>query len=252
MTRKTVRNVVIVAGAVAMAIVSTMWNLGCSAVGIRTWEERAHRTVLDEGRYELRVYEPALIARATSDKPFDEASDETFGKLGGFIFGKNAEGESIAMTMPVERVALEPGGPADASAGTPPANAEGALVSSDRNRRRWQMAFFMPGKYTRETLPTPNTDAVQIDELEPETLAIYRYSGVQHEDDLARHEAGLREWIRAKGYEATGPARLAAYDPPWTMPFLRRNEVLIPVREPGADPEPAEAPVQFFPPRQPS
>jgi len=40
----------------------------------------------------------------------------------------------------------------------------------------------------------------------------------------------LQAWIQSKGWSALGPAQLARYDPPWTLPFWRRNEIWIEIK----------------------
>jgi hypothetical protein len=91
------------------------------------------------------------------------------------------------------------------------------------------MRFFMPAAYTRGNLPAPTDPRIAVIEVPPETLAILTYAGSQSSTRAAVHEAELRRVLDGSAWRATGPAGSFFYDPPWTLPPLRRNEVVIPV-----------------------
>ncbi len=191
-------------------------NFACSFVGIRAgYEERSHKVVIEDSSYEIREYEPGLIAMTTTEGSFSGGQSESFGNLAGYIFGKNQEEQKIAMTVPVEMIR-----------GTQQSD------SSQESEDHWSMKFFLPKQYALEDLPLPNhPEKVKILPQEGELLAVRRFTWLLDESDLEKYEPQLLEWIEEQGYEATGEAKLAGYDPPWTLPFFRRNEVLIPVRK---------------------
>jgi hypothetical protein len=87
--------------------------------------------------------------------------------------------------------------------------------------------FTMPGDLSMETLPKPNNAAVRLVELAPKRMAAIRFSGVVDEKDLAENEASLREGLSKQGLKPKGSPQYAFYDPPWTLPWNRRNEVLV-------------------------
>ena len=92
----------------------------------------------------------------------------------------------------------------------------------------------MPAAYTSvESLPTPLDDSVRLTTLESRTVAALRYSGSWEAENHAEHRALLESWLHANGYRATSGYRVAGYDPPWTIPFLRRNEVMVDVEPVG-------------------
>ena len=91
------------------------------------------------------------------------------------------------------------------------------------------MAFILPKEYTMANAPTPNDPNVRLRELPAMRLATIQYSGRNSVTKMAEHEATLRAWLKTEGIQIQGPARMAGYDPPWTMPFMRRNEIQIPV-----------------------
>ena len=186
-------------------------NFACTVVGLRGgYEERAHKVLVDDGSFQIRQYEPGIVAETTSEGSFDDGQGRSFGQLAGYIFGGNQEEQDIAMTTPVELSRPETTEPGEA----------------------WTMKFFLPKEYELEDLPAPAEGArVAIKPIEGEMLAIRRFTWILDDEDLETYEPELREWIDSQGYQPTGPARLAGYDPPWTIPFLRRNEVLIPVKK---------------------
>jgi len=65
-------------------------------------------------------------------------------------------------------------------------------------------------------------------------MAAVRFSGLMSQSAAAKETAELLSYIKTSGLKAVGPPTLAQYDPPWTLWFMRRNEVLIPVADGGA------------------
>lgn len=93
---------------------------------------------------------------------------------------------------------------------------------------RWVITFTMPSKYTMETLPKPNDERVQIRELPPTHYAVVRFSGNPPDKKVRFKMNALAEAVKAAGLESAGKEPIyARYDPPWTLPILRRNEILI-------------------------
>ena len=91
------------------------------------------------------------------------------------------------------------------------------------------MAFSMPSSYTMETLPKPLDDRVKLVEVPQRTVAVFQFSGFfDNEDNRAEGRAILQKWLSDNPtYKAVGTPFYAGYDPPFTLPFLRRNEVLL-------------------------
>jgi len=68
---------------------------------------------------------------------------------------------------------------------------------------------------------------------EPERrVAAIRYSGSWSRSRYDDHERSLREWIQRRGLAPVGEPVWARYDPPFMPWFLRRNEILVEIREP--------------------
>ena len=200
-------------------------------------EEPAYRTIERDGRLELREYPPTVVAETVVDGELSTASTRGFRALAGYIFGGNrtvrdAGGapEKIAMTRPVtaepasERIAMTRPVTAEpqAAGGAPDADALPGAT-------RWRIRFVMPSRYTLETLPRPDDPSVVLREEPAARMAVLRFSGLAGDATLREASAELLAWVGAKGWTPLGTPRLARYDPPWTLPPLRRNEVMVPV-----------------------
>ena len=184
-------------------------------------EEPVFTSSLKEGAFELRSY-PALVAAQVSvNGTRDEASSAGFKLLAGYIFGGNTRRQSMAMTAPV--VQSKPG--SQTIAMTAPVLQTAAPDSPDA----WTVQFIMPAGYTLDTLPTPNNAKVQLVALPPARYAVVTFSGMAHEDDVRQETAELTDFMAEHALRAAGVPALARYNPPWTLWFMRRNEVHIPV-----------------------
>ena len=199
----------------------------CSVLGIRSgYEEAAHTVLVQDGDFEVRRYEDALVARTTTTGDLGEAGNAAFRRLGGYIFGDNVTRDSIAMTTPVfqEEVApAESGGESESIAMTTP------VFQEETDEGTWVQTFVLPREYTMETLPIPTDPNVELAVLPGVEVAVVRYSGFRSHGSIEEQAERLRAWMAEQGLVAAGDPRAAAYDPPWTLPFLRRNEVQIPV-----------------------
>ena len=91
------------------------------------------------------------------------------------------------------------------------------------------MRFFLPAEYTVETVPEPTNPEVRIFEVPERTIAVLRFSGSRSSENVARHASELDRVIAGSSWRAAGEPTKLFYDPPWTIPFLRRNEVAVPV-----------------------
>jgi hypothetical protein len=103
------------------------------------------------------------------------------------------------------------------------------VVQQPAGAESWSIQFIMPSKYTLATLPQPNDPRVRLVEIPARTFAVVRFSGLGREDAVARHEKALDAALAGSSWRAVGEPVTWYYDPPWTVPFLRRNEVARPV-----------------------
>jgi hypothetical protein len=93
----------------------------------------------------------------------------------------------------------------------------------------WVIRFFMPAGSTLESLPAPEDERVELVQVPAETVAVLRFSGDRGAESIARHIDQLRDTLRDYGFDAVGDPSAWFYDPPWTLPCRRRNEIAIPV-----------------------
>jgi hypothetical protein len=186
-------------------------------------EEPAFDTLKSAGDFEVRRYAPMIVAETLVEGELWGASNDGFRVIAGYIFGNNESvtkggSEKIAMTAPV---AMEPA--AEKIAMTAPVTTEAA-------GGRYRMHFVMPSQYTMATLPKPKDERVKLREVPSQRMAVVKFSGFSGEGKVKEKTGELLAWMKAEGLEAAGAPQLARYDPPWVLPFMRRNEVLVPLR----------------------
>ena len=182
-------------------------------------EEAKYSVLLKEGDLELRRYEPHIVVETLVDGDFDDVGNVGFRRLFSYISGNNTADESIAMTAPVSQ---EKGGEKIPMT---------APVNQERVGGQYRITFLVPSTYTIETVPTPLDENVRIREVPDRLMVAIRYSGRWSQDRYERHKAELLAWMREKQFEQVGEPVYARYNPPFTPWFLRRNEVLIPIKE---------------------
>jgi hypothetical protein len=181
-------------------------------------EEAEYRVLQQDGMFELREYAPSIVAETVVQGDFDDAGSRAFRKLFRYIDGNNVAQQEIAMTAPVSQ------GPASEKiAMTSP-------VGQQASDGGWVVSFMMPSSYSMDTIPQPSDPAVQLRAVPAHRAAAIRYSGFWSEARYREHLQQLRSWIGQQGLEAIGDPVWARYDPPFKPWFMRRNEILIPVR----------------------
>ncbi|MEO8195333.1 MAG: heme-binding protein [Thermoanaerobaculia bacterium] len=199
-------------------------------------EEPPYDVVEQLGEVEIRSYAAVVLAETEVEGTFGEVSSAAFRRLAGYIFGGNrvrgAAGENakIAMTAPV---AMRPAGNAriamTAPVGMRPVAADGDTAPAPGGAERWVMSFAMPSVWTLATLPEPTDPGVTLREAPARQIAVLRFSGLWSVARFAEQERQLRAELATSGWQVAGPVESLRYDPPWTLWFLRRNEVALPV-----------------------
>ena len=212
---------------VMVAIISGLLSAGCSVFGIRNEQTPSYtveRTIgPSDARIEIRRYGPRLAAEAVVAGTEIQARSRGFQILAGYIFGGNTSKTSIDMTAPV----------AQAKAGSSESiDMTSPVAQSRAPDGDWRIRFFMPAKFTIDTLPRPNNAAVEIVTVPAETIAVLRFSGSISSDAVRAEENRLMTVVTGNGLHASGAPFSWFYDPPWTLPPLRRNEAAVRI-EPG-------------------
>ena len=195
---------------IAVALIGATLIGACSVVGGKAAPEPTFQVVTAAEPFEVREY-PSLVLVKTS---MDDGSNDAFGRLFDYISGNNGGDRKIAMTAPV----LQSDKGLQISMTAP------VLRSDDR-----QMAFILTEEFTAETAPLPNDPLVQLDVVPARKVAVISFGGRSNDGLYAENLRKLQDWISTQGLTPTGPSELAQYNPPWTIPALRRNEVLIPI-----------------------
>ena len=186
-------------------------------------EEPKFTSLEKSGDFELRQYEPIIVAETFVIGTLDQASSQGFRLIASYIFGNNksrshAGEEKITMTAPVTVEACS-----EKIAMTRP-------VTVEHFGDTWRVYFIMPAAYTMDTLPYPKDTRVSLREIEAQKKAVITFSGFAGEVKVKEKTDALLEWMKSHQLGATSTAKLARYNPPWTLPFMRRNEVLISYR----------------------
>lgn len=181
-------------------------------------EEPRYTLVRQDRGVELRRYAPVVRAvTVVENVTWDRALNEGFRRLAGYIFGGNTKQQSIAMTSPVT---AQP---------TSMKIAMTAPVTAQPASSGVRVTFTMPAGHTLQSLPLPDNRAVVLEAVDERFVAVRAFSGFAGRDTFERERAALLGSLVGLGVRAVAEPELARYDPPWTLPFLRRNEVAVEV-----------------------
>lgn len=182
-------------------------------------EEPEYKVESKGTHYEIREYGPIVVAETKVESNFEDAGNQAFRILAGYIFGANKSKTKIAMTAPVNQTAAS-----EKIAMTAP-------VNQIKDTTGFLVQFTMPRKYSLETLPTPDDLRVQLRQLPARKVAVYNYSGSWSESRYQEKLANFREDLKKDGIETTGEPVLARYNSPFQLWFLRRNEIWIEIKK---------------------
>ena len=177
-------------------------------------ETPKYSVIEKDGKIELRRYDRMILAQTTVKGPRDEAISAGFRVLADYIFGNNERGEEISMTAPVIQ---EPSAVAQ---------------NNTDETESWVVSFVAPSSYELDGLPKPSTPDVTFTEVRDMYVAALQFSGSQGEKNLQENMVQLENYVRDNGLQTNGKPFYAFYDPPWTPPFLRRNEIIIMINKP--------------------
>jgi len=177
-------------------------------------EQPRYTVVESQQAIELRDYAPMIVAETEVAGSRESAINAGFRILADYIFGNNQAAQHVPMTAPVTQRASE----------KMPMTAP---VMQQAEQGAWRGRFVMPSRFTLETLPKPNNPAVTL-RAEPACLrAVIRFSGRPVADRLKEQTGDPMAFIEVRVLPVAGEPVYAFYDPPWTLPFLRRNEVMV-------------------------
>lgn len=222
-----------------MSLLGTLGSAGCSLVGIRTEETPKYAVVseekTDKGHFEIRQYAPYIVAKTRVKGSYREAQSPAFRILAGYIFGANESSQKMAMTAPVTQSASQSASqaPSESISMTAPVGMKKEGSAGDES---WEMTFMMPSKYKMTDLPKPKDSRISFAEVPAKLMAVVRYSGFAGDERNLEEATKLKQWIEATGrFKVLSEPQFAGYDPPWTLPFLRRNEMMFEIEKTSAN-----------------
>lgn len=182
-------------------------------------KEPLYKSLQNDEPFEVREYPSIVMATTTSEGTFDKAQNASFQRLFDYISGDNAGQSEIAMTAPV----LMKPEPAKIPMTAP-------VFMENRGDQGWSMSFVLPAEYTLKSAPKPSDPKVYLEEKTNARFAVVKFSGLLNDRNVEQYKDKLEEWMKLQDLTASGPALRAGYNPPWTVPALRRNEILIPLK----------------------
>jgi len=204
---------------IVLIILGIIW-VAYSYFSVRGIEYPKYVVLKKEQGYEIREYDSYLVAEVPVEGTQKESLSKGFKILFDYISGNNTKQESIKMTAPVTQ---EQAAKSQRIAMTAP-------VMQEQREDAYVISFMMPAEYTLDTLPRPRDLAVKIIKRQKNKVAVLRFSGYATEERIQKKKARLKELLQEDGYGIYSSFHLALYDPPWTPPFMRRNEVMFAIQ----------------------
>ena len=207
--------ILIFLGAIAVLVflAAIVWSLFANNV-----ETPDYEVVAKEGQIEIRQYDAMIVAEVDAEGEREEAIGSGFRVIADYIFGNNLASENVAMTAPVTQR------PSQNIAMTAPVTQQTVGAS-------WKVRFVMPSEYTMATLPQPVNPEVKLIEVPASRFAAIQFSGLGNQRALDRRTEQLLDYLKQEGLSYMGEPTYAFYNAPWTLPFMRRNEVLIAIED---------------------
>lgn len=177
-------------------------------------EQAKYQVIEKDGDFEIRDYSPVIVAETIVSGDRDVAINQGFRTIADYIFGNNMTSQKVAMTAPViqqsgEKIAMT------------------APVIQQGKGELWTVRFVMPSSYSIKTLPKPTNQNVMLKEVAAKRFAVVRFSGLAGKESLSKHCAELQAFVKSKKLKTISAPLYAFFNPPWTLPFLRRNEVML-------------------------
>jgi len=193
---------------------------GCTLSQI---EEPKYEVIKKYEDFELRKYQPTVVAETEVIGEFSASASIGFRRLANYIFGSNKTKTQIKMTAPVSTEAPQPT--------SEKINMTAPVSQVAAGSDRWVISFTMPSNYSLETLPDPLDPQVRLRAVPASTFAAIRFSGFNSATLVEEKTKTLRDMATKAGVALSDRVIYARYNPPWTLWFLRRNEILIEAKQ---------------------
>ena len=167
-------------------------------------EFRVIRTYKD---FEIREYEPCVIAEVKVSAHYSDATSAAFGSLFRYISKGNKGSEKIAMTAPVIA----------------------AQKDETSKANEWFVSFVMPAGSNIGHLPHPNDPQVILRELGKETCIATSFRGRATAELSKEKSDKLRADALRENISLSEETRICRFDPPFKPGFMQYNEIVIPI-----------------------
>ena len=168
-------------------------------------ETPKHTLIKKENGFEIREYEPMIIAETSVRSDYSDAASTGFRRIASYIFGGNSASMSIEMTAPV-------------------------LTNAPDPEDIYEIQFVMPSKHSMEDLPQPNSQNVTLKKVNLGRTAVLRFGGWATEERASKYKDKLRDLLAANGYTPNGTFMVAQYNSPWAIPPFRKNGIIVQIK----------------------
>ena len=194
-----------------LAVIFLLIFIGANSA-MAKYETPKYEVIKSYKNIEIRQYPSVIVAEVSNSGQRDKAANESFMILFDYIRGKNIPNEKISMTVPVvqegEKISM-----------TVP-------VEQIQENNNWKLSFVLPSKYTLETVPKPKDARIKIYKKEDSKKIVIRFSGLSSTANLSKNKQKLDKYIKENNIKVKNGAIYAFYNAPFTLPFLRRNEIM--------------------------
>ena len=178
-------------------------------------ETPKYKIINSKNNIEIREYDPMIIAEVKVIGERKNSINEGFKILADYIFGNNSVHKDIAMTAPVQQQE------STKIAMTAP------VQQQSSGDGIWSVSFVMPSKYNVNSLPKPVNNKVTLKEIPSKKFIVITFSGTNSKENIEEQTQKLLSFAKENNIQLIGKAKYAFYNPPWTLPLLRRNEVMF-------------------------
>lgn len=199
----------------AVAIIAIVFVLAMSGTYMSQVPSPSYDVVDSEGSIEIRNYQPMVVAEVNVTGDRSDAIKNGFRQLADYISGKNESNkdpkhsQKIAMTAPVIQMSDNDG---------------------DGDADTWIIRFIMPDEFNIDSLPTPKNTSIELVEVPAKRYAVVQFSGTASERNLNKNLDLLEKYLNSNKIQTNGQPIFAFYNPPWTLPFMRRNEIMFEIQ----------------------
>ena len=157
------------------------------------YEEANYEVVKENKEYEIRKYSDRLVIETNS------IEGNGFRKLFNYISGNNEENQEVKMTVP---------------------------VTQEIKNGSMTMQFYLPLKFNKDNAPKPSNSDIKILNIEGGYYAVIKYSGRSSDKNFLKNKDILEKQLKQDNITIISPPIRASYNSPFTLPMLKRNEVM--------------------------